>query len=265
MNIIAVDDEELALAYLVRILGEAEPECEIQPFLDPFDALQYVKSHPVDLAFLDVEMYGLDGIDLAKRFKDTQPDINIIFVTGFPDYAVDAFSLHASGYLLKPVSVKSIHSEIASLRNPIVKKTDKKIRVQTFGSFEVFNGNIPLEFSRIKSKELFAYLIDRKGAGSTTAELSAVLWEDREYSISLQKQFQTIVSDMMKTLKSAEAEDVVIKKRNFISVDTSKIECDYYDFLNGDVRAINSYAGEYMSNYSWAEFTTGYLYRQMHE
>lgn len=259
MNIIVVDDEELALGYLVRILGEVQPDFRIQAFPDPYSALDYVRQFQVDLAFLDVEMYDMNGIALAKHLKDIQPSINIIFVTGFPEYAVDAFSIHASGYLLKPASVDSVREEIGHLRFAPQIQREKLLRVQTFGNFEVFAGDVPVEFGRSKTKELFAYLIDRKGAGSTTAELSAVLWEDKEYSLSLQKQFQTIASDMVKALKRVNAEEVILKKRNYLSVDPSKIDCDYYRFLEGDVPAINSYTGEYMANYSWAEFTTGFL------
>ena len=119
--------------------------------------------------------------------------------------------------------------------------------------------NAPLRFGLAKAKELFAYLVDRKGSGSTTAELISVLWEDRDLSHSLQSQFQTVAADMIKTFKAVNAGDILIKKRNYLSVDTEKLDCDYYNFLKGDIRAINSYAGEYMRNYSWAEFTTGFL------
>lgn len=102
MNIIAVDDEALALGYMLKILKEAAPGSRFKGFEDPFAALDYLRENPVDIAFLDIEMYGLNGIELAKRFKEAAPSVKIIFSTGFPDYALDAFSVHASGYLLKP-------------------------------------------------------------------------------------------------------------------------------------------------------------------
>lgn len=64
---------------------------------------------------------------------------------------------------------------------------------------------------------------------------------------------------MMKTLNAANVSDIVVKRYNHLSVDVSKVDCDYYRFLNGDSEAINSYTGEYMMNYSWGEFTIGYL------
>lgn len=258
MNIIAVDDETLALGYMLKILKAAAPGNNFKGFEDPFSALDYLRENPVDIAFLDIEMYGLNGIELAKQFKEAAPAVKIIFSTGFPDYALDAFSVHANGYLLKPPTVEAVKSEIDNLGLPPA-TSQKRVRVQAFGNFEVFVDNAPLRFGRAKAKELFAYLVDRKGSGSTTAELISVLWEDRDLSHSLQSQFQTVAADMLKTFKAVNAEEVLIKKRNYLSVDTEKLDCDYYNFLKGDTRAINSYAGEYMSNYSWAEFTTGFL------
>ena len=110
-----------------------------------------------------------------------------------------------------------------------------------------------------KSKEILAYLVDKKGTGVTNAELAAILFEEKEYDRSLQKQMQVYISDLMKVLKDAGASDVVIKKYNSLSVNIDTFQCDYYDFLKMDVYAINSYMGEYMINYSWSEFTTGML------
>lgn len=260
MEIIAVDDERLALEYLVRVLCEAQPDSHVYSFTDPQDALNFIRNTQIDVAFLDVEMFGINGIAFAKQFKDIQPQINIIFVTGYSEYAVDAFQMHASGYLLKPISVESVQNELNNLR--VVPEQKQGLVAQTFGNFEVFYNNMPVKFNRAKSKELLAYLIDRKGAGCTTAELCAVLWENKDYNLSLQKQFQTVVSDLKKTLQKIGARDVLLKRRNFICVDTEKIDCDYYRFLKGDVAAINSYMGEYMTNYSWAELTTGFLFEK---
>jgi len=135
----------------------------------------------------------------------------------------------------------------------------KPALVHTFGNFDVFINEKPLVFGRLKAKEALAYLIDRKGSFVTTAELAAILWEEREYDRSLQNQTQVIISSMMKTLKDNGISDIIIKKRNQIAVDKSKIKCDYYDFLNREASVVYAYGGEYMSKYSWAEITAGEL------
>lgn len=137
------------------------------------------------------------------------------------------------------------------------KKSDLKI--QTFGNFEAFYGDKPVAFSRAKSKELLAYLIDRRGATVTTAEACGILWEDKEYNFSLQRQFQTVVSDLVKSLKRHKSDYLIRRRRNCLSVDVSGLECDFYKLLAGDKVAREHYNGEYMTNYSWAEVTAGFL------
>ena len=79
------------------------------------------------------------------------------------------------------------------------------------------------------------------------------------YNRSLQNRTQTVISDMMKALRAADAADIIIKNRNSVCIDTAKVDCDYYRFLKGDVAAVNAYMGEFMNNYSWAEMIAGYL------
>ena len=263
MNVIVVDDEKLARDYLIKKLKELKPPIEAIGFMNPVDSLEHVKNNTVDIAFLDIEMFEMTGIELAKKFKDIQPKIHIIFVTGFANYAVDAFEMHADGYVLKPARIEALQSEIDHIFTHWHPEQSKDIKVHTFGNFEVFTNNTPLKFRRAKSKEIFAYLIDRKGATVTSGELISILWENKEPSSSLMRQYQTLVSEMMATFKEAGIADIIIKSRNSISVDIEKISCDYMDFLNGDIRAINSYMGEYMANYSWAEFTTALLSEKM--
>ena len=259
MKIIIVDDEEPAVKTLIKIINKIKPESEVNGFTSPKKALEFLEQNQADVAFLDVEMYGINGIELAKEIKDKCHNINIIFVTGYSEYALDAVSLRASGYLIKPASEEKVLEELENLRNPIKKNIKERIRVQTFGNFEIFVDNEPVTFRRAKSKEILAYLVDKKGSGVTNAELAAVLFEEKEYDRSLQKQMQVYISDMIKTLKEVNASEIVIKKYNSLSINPDAFQCDYYDFLKMDVNAINSYMGEYMINYSWSEFTTGML------
>jgi len=263
MSIIAVDDEKFALMDLQSAIEAAVNGAKIACFGTPRMALEYAKSYKVDIAFLDIEMSGMTGIQLAKRLKDINGKTNIIFVTGYSQYALDAFALHASGYIMKPVTKKAILDAVEHLHNPVSEDVDvqqgKKLRVQTFGNFEVFANDKPLVFTRSKTKEFFAYLIDRQGAKCTNDEIAAVIWEDAEDTPSLKSLFRTLVADLTKTLNDAGFGDVIIKQRGQLAVAKDKISCDLYDFSTG--KNVNSYMGEYMSQYSWAEFTNAYLER----
>ncbi len=138
-------------------------------------------------------------------------------------------------------------------------KAAHRVRVQTFGNFQVYIDREPVQFSRSKSKELFAFLIDRRGGGVTNAEIAAILFEDKEYNRSVKNQVQTIISQLMEGLRKFGVEDIIVRQWNSLSVDTHKIECDYFDFLEGKKNGMLPFAGEYMVNYSWAEYTNGYL------
>ena len=257
MKIIAVDDERIALEGLLDVISEAAPTAELTGFEYPEDALAFVDENNCNIAFLDVEMSGMSGVELAEQLKLRNPDINIIFATGFEEYRKEAYDLHASGYLTKPITAEKVKKELADLRRPIPKSV--RLQVQAFGNFEVYGDNIPVKFERKQSKEILAYLIDKRGTSVTYSELAAVLWESGEYDRTQQKNLQVYIASLAKSLNAAGVRDLILKSRSGIVVNTSIVDWDYYRFLEGDTRAINSFAGQYMSAYSWAEFTTGYL------
>lgn len=135
----------------------------------------------------------------------------------------------------------------------------KKLRIQCFGNFEVFAGNRPVPFARAKAKEIFAYLVDLRGAGANTGELCAVLWEDSTEIERNRHYLRNLISDIRRALRDCGAEDVFLARRNHFSVDVSRLDCDYYRYLAGDPAAISSYRGEYMKQYSWAEFALEHI------
>jgi len=263
MNILVVDDERMALEYLKRTVESVFPDTAASGFMRPSQALEYAKTNHIDLAFLDIEMGGMNGLQLAKRLKDINGKINIIFTTGYSQYAADAYAIHACGYIMKPVSAGAIVEAMDYLHHPIDQKSTKRIRVQTFGNFEVYADNKPLEFSRTKTKELLAYLVMRNGARCSNSEVIAAIWENKPDSKALQSQFRHLVFDLTKALKSVDSEDVLIKHRGALAIIPEKITCDLYDFLSADPSAVNTYMGEFMAQYSWAEFTNAYLEQKL--
>lgn len=259
MKFLAVDDEPRALKDICEALEEAVLGCESVAFTSPAKALEYGKLNPIDVAFLDIEMGRVSGLVLAKKLKDVNPKIHIIFVTSYEKYAVDAFRLHATGYLMKPARAEDIQRELTFLYGNSFTEQPKKIRMQTFGGFDIYVNDQPLSFKRSKSKELLAYLVDRRGLSITTREACDILFEDGGYDISRKNYFQTIVSELHNVLKRARAEHILLKKRNSFAVDIKAFECDSYRFLEGDPIAVNNYRRDYMICYSWAEFTMGIM------
>lgn len=259
MHLLAVDDEKIALAALADTLHEVLPDAEIHAFRSGAEALRCSEKVRIDVAFLDIAIRDLCGLELAMQLQQRWEKTNIIFATGHTDYALDAMNLYASGYLLKPVTPEQIRKSMNHLRHPIVLPESGKLHVQCFGNFEVFSNGAPLIFSRKRSKELLAYLIDRCGASSSVAELADMLWDDGQYDVSRRNQVHSFLSDLSKTLEAAGAGDVLIRQYNSYAVNPSRIDCDFYRVLGNDPTAINLYNGEYMAQYSWAEFTAGAL------
>lgn len=255
MNFLVVDDEPLVLQDLGDMLQKVRPESAIHSFTSAREALSFAKEESIDVAFLDIELGYTSGIVLAKQLKELQSGIHIIFVTSHEKYAVDAFAIHATGYLLKPVEPEALKRELTFLYGEY--RRTKNVFIQTFGGFDVFVDGKTILFKRSKAKELLAYLVDRKGCGVTTKEACAILFEDAPYNKAQKNYFQTIVAELKSTLKQADVQDILQKSRNNLAVNLGAFDCDYYRFIQGDVAAINQYRGDYLMSYSWAEFSIG--------
>ena len=261
MHIIATDDEQSALNVLMGAIKEAVPLGTVHGFRNPLEALEFMKETKCDVAFLDIQMREMSGVVLARKLKEIYPKVNIVFVTGYSQYASEAFSMHASGYVYKPVTVDKIIDEMENLRNP-VKWNDKGIYVNTFGKFELIVNGEEVSFGREKSKEMLAYLVDKKGKSATRKEIAEVLFEREDYSRTTQNYLSKIVKELVTVLERVGAEKMLKRGLNSYSVDVDAFFCDLYDYekKNASPDELNGFQGEYMKQYSWAEVTLARLY-----
>ena len=228
MKILAVDDEKLALDGLVRAIRAAAPEAEVFGFRDPAEALRCAEKNPLYAVFLDIEMRGMDGITLAKQLLQAEPKTNIIFTTGYGEYAGRAFDIHASGYIMKPVTEEKVRAELSALRYRPAAEAKPQLVIRAFGNFEAYVGGEPVRFHSHMS-----YL-------------------------------KKIRRSLFDTLEAVGCGDVIARSRGGLAILTDKIDCDYYQYLeHGNEPGMPPlYRGEYMMQYSWAEFTHGILERE---
>ena len=267
MRIICIDDEPLILNMAVELCKKLSENPEVTGFTKAADALAWLNEHSADIALLDINMPEMSGLELAARIRETDPTTSIVFLTGHSEYAVEAFRLHASGYLMKPINRQRLAEEIAHAARLHESYASAQqsgiahISARTFGEFDIFIDGKPISFPRSKSKELLAYLIDRQGGGVTRAAAAAVLWEDEAYDRSLQKQLDVIIRSLRTALESAGAQDVFELKNGVMRILPEKLDCDLFQFLSGDPTAVNAYRGEYMNAYSWASMTEAFLDR----
>ena len=206
MIAIAVDDEALMLRALVSAVGSSPDISEVIQFSDCEEALNYVKDNLIDVAFLDINMRGMGGLALAEKIVGFKPNCKIVFCTGHEEYAISAFKLHASGYLMKPISAEDVQKEINNIKG--IKQKEKLLEVKCFGNFEVYAKGERVVFKRSRTKELFAFLIDRNGAGMTAKQICAVIFPDDSDDNKNTAYLRQLVLDLKKTLKTVGAEDV---------------------------------------------------------
>ena len=254
MIAIAVDDEALMLRALTRAIKASPDITQVIEFSDCEKALDYAKNNPISVAFLDINMRGMGGLALAEKIVALKPDCKIVFCTGYEEYAIPAFKLHASGYLMKPISAEDVQSEIDNIKG--VRQKRKLLEVKCFGNFEVYAKGERLLFKRSKTKELFAFLIDRNGAGMTAKQICAVLFPEDTDDNKNGTYLRQLVLDLKTTLKAVEAEEVFRHETPFYRIDTSLIKCDYLSYIESGKP---EFYGEYMAQFSWADETCAML------
>ena len=154
MRIYVIDDEPTVLMASEQIIRRALPDAEVTAFLSAAEALDALNhlSKPLDVCFCDIEMPGINGLEFALRLKQISPETKIVFVTAYSEYALEAFRIHANGYILKPINAVRVLEEIGEPATSPRENGTEFLKVQCFGSFEVFWRGKPLLFSRKKTR-----------------------------------------------------------------------------------------------------------------
>lgn len=251
MDIILVDDEKLNLDNLEYVVDRVLPGAHRESFGKASQALSYIQEHHVDIAFLDIQMRGIDGITIAKCVQEHSPKANIIFCTGYSEYALDALDIHCSGYLLKPITEDKVRNTLDHLRYPI--EESRRVEFRCFGNFEAYCDGTPIWFKYNRTKELLAYLVDRNGSSVSMKELAAVLFEDDRHRSYMYQ----IRLDLVNTLTELGVDDILIQSRGYLGIDREKVKCDYFDYLD---KKIEPPVQEYMTQYSFSETTCATLF-----
>ena len=118
-NIIMVDDEAIILSGGLPVLEEVFPEANISGFTRPSEALNYAQYHPIALAFLDIEIGKHNGLEMCRELQQINPQTNVVFLTAYMDYSLDAWKTGASGFIVKPITAAEVRSQLSRLRFPL--------------------------------------------------------------------------------------------------------------------------------------------------
>ena len=257
MRILVVDSDVKKAQMLKQTLSETFPNVLVDVEHDEQEACYLAERIEYSAVLTETKGANFDGLCFARSVHERSPQTRVIFVTNDPSFAVPAFKTRAVGYLLAPVSKDDLREEFLDLG--LFGGENHKVEVKTFGNFEMFCDGEVIQFSRAKSKELLAYLIDKNGTTATGSELIVNLWEDKDVDRTTRSMLHNLVSDIKKTLLSYGILNIFETKRNAFRIKKEKFVCDYFDLLDGKEDAMRKFKGEYMSAYAWAEFTIGKL------
>src|ERR671910_1001997 len=116
LTAIVADDEQLARDELCFLLGQLDGIEVVGQAANGMEALDEIARHAPDVAFLDVQMPGLTGFEVARRLMESGTGPSVIFVTAFDQRAIEAFEVNAVDYVLKPVDTMRLETAVSRAR-----------------------------------------------------------------------------------------------------------------------------------------------------
>ena len=286
MKIVIVDDEQKALNLLKIMVERYTPSrdgMDIVCFQDSEKALDFLLNNDVDIAFLDIEMPEITGMDIAEKLMEEGRKLpEVVFVTAYPQYSLKAWQVEALGYILKPFSAAQIYSALdrAQTLHPKIEssadfnrseagddmngpaenadrpwqsdlfdhKKNTPVKVVCFPNFNVFVDKKPINFHHQKSKELLAFLVHNKGGWVSVEMVIGALLENAEERSS--KNYCRIIAYRLKqALEAAGASEIFETAHGKFRAVTEYMDCDYYKYLEGHKEL---YRGSYLDEYIWA-------------
>ena len=257
MRIIVAESREAEQRALAGIVKRSRPDDKVTAFEDPEEAYEYALKNEPDVIFLETDLKGKDPVSLAKSLKEKYPRINIIFTASEDRLLYEAFKLHASGYILKPVSEEAVERELSDLRYPPMDRK-KTVRISAFGKFTAFADDKPVVFKYSKSEEIFAILVDAFGKFVGTDRIRKLLWQDEDPVKNHASYISILKKDMISTFSKLGADHIFRQEGNETAIIPEAVKCDYFDYLTG-VRGAEEFKGRYMERYAWAEPTVAVL------
>jgi two-component system LytT family response regulator len=228
IRIAAVDDEMHVLERFERMVKDVK-ELELCGLFESGEhLLAYLKDHPLDAVFLDIEMPGVNGLQLSEQVLDLNENIDIIFVTAFNQYAIEAFELQAMDYIMKPLTEERLHKTVRRLLK--IKGTTvepEKPFIQCFGDFEVFLNGEAVNFKNSKAKEILAFLIHKNGVPVNWEKVADAVWHTYD-SKKAQTNFHATTYLLRKKLAATGISYILETGRGNYRVVTDGINCDLY-------------------------------------
>lgn len=283
---IIVDDEPLALQLMEKKLTDLGTVEVVKSFSMVSNVLKEMKQLNFQVAFLDIEMPGLNGLDLAELIQEWNSDIHIVFVTASKNYAIQAFELHSIDYLVKPIMSERLKKTISRIQDqlqtnkqdPQQQKESSAIEVICFSEFAVYHNRELVKWKTAKVQELFAFFVTHLNTYVNRDSLIEFLWPDNDYQ-KAKIQLHTSISYLRKTLKTLGYSKVLSFSNQSYILELPDFTCDaiLFERMITDLKTVNStnieelertvqlYSGSYLekNGYEWAMIQAQSLKHQL--
>ena len=283
---ILMDDEPLALLNMERKLNEFDSIEVVNTFSNATELLNERHSLDCQVAFLDVEMPGMNGLEIAKLLQTWNTNIHIVFVTAYRDYAVQAFDLQSIDYLLKPISKARLAKTIDRITEriqletrhlPTTHPTALSLKVHCFGEFTVYHHNKVVHWRTVKTKELFAFLFSNLNMQVHRDTILNTIWAETEYQ-KARVQLHTTISYLRTTLNSLGYANALTYANESYILQLEDLQCDVFELeqllqnikVHGELNIekaesfTQDYRGNYMENmdYPWVTIKATFFNNQ---
>ncbi|RIX50066.1 response regulator [Paenibacillus nanensis] len=277
-----MDDERPALQHLERMLKE-DGRIQVEAmFTSPEAALAHLRQNKPDIVFLDIGMPGMSGLAAAEYVQAMYPDLPIVFITAYSEYAVEAFELQAMDYLLKPIVPARFRKMLDRVAASLARKAPmerlqppaphpNQPTVHCFKQFEIVDSAPSvsnLKWRTLKSKELFAFLLHQREEWVARDLLLETIWPHYDLERAI-KHLHTSVYQIRKLLKEWQIGAVLEYNLESYRLLRGGIRTDAELFetavRNDDAdRGLRLYRGEYLAehDFPWAVLRREELHRQ---
>lgn len=263
MRAIIVDDEIIMLRSFMRLSEGISGLNVVEQFSYPEDALEYVETHAIDLAILDVRMPVINGIDLAKKIRQLRPEILIVFISAYDEYVRDSNLIGGDYYIVKPYKRETIEMMVKKMLL-LSQRLRKDIYIQMFGRFTVLKHGNPIPLAG-KAKEILALVACRRGKEISNEEIYSTVWEGREYSNYHMKVYYNALKRLKDVLEEEKLSELLLSTTRGQMINTELFDCDYYAWQDDNMEARDRFEGEFLSEYSWGEYILGGIIKEYME
>lgn len=189
LKLMLVDDEKPSTDLLCRILSDIGMGEVVGTFGKPSEAISQLMNLVPDVAFLDIEMPGVNGLELARQMRQQLPDLFIVFITGYSHYALEAFKVEALDYILKPFMPEEIEAALNRIlkykghQSELPSTSLPSFQIHCFGEFSAYDDQGQrVRWSTKKAQELFAYLLLNQDSLLDKERIGEALWSDKPRS-----------------------------------------------------------------------------------